>query len=541
MRRTSSEALLAPALACNQDHRPARRGGEAIENVEVRPFCSSHILDETTTLPACLARAAITLLLLSLSQGVRAQAATYQVGPTRPYLSVGSLPPLNAGDVVEIDPATYNEVKRWTRSGTAADPIVIRGVGGSRPVFDATGLTVDGAMPNPRAVFQVEGNFITLEHLEFKNARNGNNGAGIRVTSGNNVTVRNCKITSCDMGFMCDNNSNLLIEASEIASNGTALYDGYSHNLYLGGNNATLRFCYIHDALYGQNFKSRGHYTELLYCYIADSQDGEIGLVDAAETAAANSQAVMIGNVVISKPRLSGYNTGRFIQFGQDSGGQHNGTLFAFNNTFIAGDGRIQFLSANATGACVVAENNIFYGSDRITGTLGGGIGGSNNWMQSSAAVPATFFTTIQGSDPGFINRAQRNLHLTSSSACRNRGSSSLTYLDGAGGAHSGLPVLEYVNHLQSRSRPDDGKLDLGAYEYRQPLITDLKLIGPDCFIDFVAVSGTQYDLQSTSNLSSGAWVAVTTNISGIDGTIETVDSNAAGHPVRFYRIKTGS
>jgi len=475
-----------------------------------------------------------------LFQGAPARAGIYQVGPTRPYHTVGSLPPLNPGDVVEIDPGTYNEVKRWTRSGTAANPIVVRGIGGPRPVFDATGLTVDGAMPNPRAVFQVEANYVTLENLEFRNARNGNNGAGIRVTFGNNVTVRNCRITSCDMGFMCDNNSNLLIEASEIASNGTALYDGYSHNLYLGGNNATLRFCYIHDALYGQNFKSRGHYTELLYCYIADSQDGEIGLVDAAETAPANSHAVMIGNVVISKPRLSGYNSGRFIQFGQDSGGQHNGTLFAFNNTFIAGDGRIQFLSANATGACVVANNNILYGSDRITGAVGGGIGGSNNWMQSGAIVPGTFFTTVQGSDPGFIDRAQRNFHLTSGSVCRNRGLNSLTCLDGAGGVHSGVPVLEYVDPLKGRPRPDDGKLDLGAYEYRQPLITDLKLIGADCLIDFVAVSGTQYDLQSTSNLSSGTWVPVISNIAGIDGTIETTDSNAVGRPTRYYRIRTG-
>src|SRR5206468_872965 len=100
----------------------------------------------------------------------------------------------------------------------------------------------------------------------------------------------------CDMGIMCDNNTNFSIESSEIASNGTSLYNGYSHNLYLGGNNTTVRFCYIHDALFGQNFKTRGHYTELLYNYIADSQDGEIGLVDAATTTATNSNAVLIGN-----------------------------------------------------------------------------------------------------------------------------------------------------------------------------------------------------------------------------------------------------
>jgi len=473
-----------------------------------------------------------------LAGGVCARAATYQVGPARFYHTVGSLPALHAGDSVDIDPATYNEVKRWTAAGTAAQPITVRGVGASRPIFDATGLIVDGAMPHPRAVFQVEADYITLENLEFRNARNGDNGAGIRVSSGNNVTVRNCRITMCDMGIMCDNNSNLVVEASEVCSNGTSLYDGYSHNFYLGGKSATIRFCYIHDSLYGQNFKTRAHYTELLYNYIADSQDGEVGLVDAAETAATNSHAVMIGNIVISKPRLSGYNSGRFIQFGQDSAGQHNGTLFAFNNTFIAGDGRIQFLSANTAGATIVANNNIFYGSDKVVGTLGGGISGSDNWLQATATVPTNFHTSVTGSDPDFVNRASRDVHLTAASTCRDWGLNALVYLDGTGATHSGLPTQEYVNHLQSRPRPSDGQTDLGAYEYRAPGFSAIRFSGNDCLLDFTAATGNQYELQSTSNLAGNFWSPVRSNIPGTDGAIHVTDTNAASQPKRFYRLK---
>jgi len=484
-----------------------------------------------------------TLLLLALlaawlAGGAWARAATYQVGPARAYTAVGSLPSLSPGDIVEIDPATYNEVKRWTQPGTAAQPITVRGVGAVRSLFDATGLNVDGSLPNPRAVFQVEADYIILENLEFQHATNGDNGAGIRVTSGNNVTVTNCRIALCDMGIMCDNNSNLVVEASEICSNGTSLYDGYSHNFYLSGNSATIRFCYIHDSLNGQNFKTRAHYTELFYNYISDSQDGEVGLVDATETAAMNSHAAMIGNIVISKPRLSGYNSGRFIQFGQDSGGQHNGTLFAFNNTFVAGDGRIQFLSANATGATVVAHNNVFYGSGQIIGTLGGGISGSNNWMQSSATVPATFYASTTGSDPGFVNLAARDLHLIGASSCRNRGLNALLYLDGTGAAHSGLPTLEYVNHLQNRPRSSDGQTDLGAYEYHLPTFSAIRFSGNDCFVDFTTAAGNQYDLQSTSNLAGNFWLTVSTNIQGTDGTIRITDTNAITQARRFYRVQ---
>ncbi len=424
-----------------------------------------------------------------LARPACAPAATYQVGPTRPYHTIGSLPGLNPGDVVEIDASTYNEVKRWTRPGTAARPILVRGVGPSRPLFDAAGQNVDGALPHPRAVFQVEANHITLENLEFRNARNGNNGAGIRVTSGNNVTLRDCRVTACDMGVMCDNNRNLVIERCEIASNGTSSHDGYSHNLYLGGNNATVRFCYIHDALRGQNFKTRAHYTELLYNYIADSQDGEVGLVDATETAAAHSHALLLGDFIISKPRLSGYNSARFIQFGQDCGGRHAGTLYAFNNTFVAGDGRIQFLSANTPDAAIVACNNIFDGSDQIVGTPGGGISGTNNWLRSTATVPAAFFASTVGGDPGFVNRATRDLRLTADSACRNRGLNALCYLDGTGAAYSGLPVLEYVDHQQNRPRPRDGQTDLGAYEVSAPAFSSVRLSRAGCLHDFPTVA----------------------------------------------------
>jgi hypothetical protein len=455
-----------------------------------------------------------------LAGAVAARAATYQVGPTRSYTTVGSLPALSPGDVVEIDSATYHEVKRWTTSGTAVNPITIRGIGVTRPVFDAAGLNVSGSLPNPRAVFQVEGSYTVLQNLEFRNATNGNNGAGIRVTSANNVTVSNCRITACDMGFMSDACTNLVIETSEIGSNGTALADGYSHNLYLSGYSATIRFCYIHDALNGQNFKTRGHYTELLYNYIADSQDGEVGLVDAAATADANSHAVMIGNIVISKSRLSAYNTSRFIQFGQDSGGAHNGTLFAFNNTFIAGDNRIKFLSANATGSTLIADNNVFHGSDQIVGTSGDGATGANNWMPTTATVPAGFTGSVLGSDPGFVDRANRNLLLNATSGCRNQGLGSFTFLDGAGISQSGVPSFEYVNHQQCRARPTDATLDLGAYEYAASL-TQLQLLMPG----ETAAPGTPAGKTGTPTAQT-VGTAFNVTVNAVDGNWNVVSTN---------------
>ncbi|HJZ87668.1 MAG TPA: hypothetical protein VKN99_20980, partial [Polyangia bacterium] len=403
-----------------------------------------------------------------------ARATTYQVGAGMPYPTLASLPRLVPGDVVEINPGTYNEVKRWTDSGAVGNPITIRGVGSARPVIDASGRSVDGVLPNPRAVFQIEGGNIVIENLELVNARNGDNGSGIRVTGSGavNVVIRGCKIDNCDMGIMSDGNDNLLIDASEIASNGTSSFSGYSHNLYLGGQKTTIQYSYIHDSLYGQNVKSRGHYTELLYNFIADSQDGEVGLVDAAETSAPNSNAVMIGNVVVSKPRMSGWNNGRFVWFGQDQGGAHNGTLYLINNTFMAGDARIYFVDANASGASIVASNNIFYNSNTITGG-NGPLSGSNNCVPSTAAVPSGLGATVMAADLGLASPSSRDFHLLAGSPCRDAAVGAPTYTDGAGGSQSGVPMFEYVVDLQQVPRPSDGRLDIGAYEYGAVVVPD--------------------------------------------------------------------
>jgi hypothetical protein len=244
------------------------------------------------------------------------------------------------------------------------------------------------------------------------------------------------------------------------------LYDGFSHNLYLGGGATRIQYSYIHDSTNGQNVKSRGHYTELFYNLIAYSQDGEIGLVDdPSETGLPDSNAVLIGNVVVSKPRMSGYNCCRFVWFGQDSGGPHTGTLYAFNNTFVAAETRINFLDANTTGSAIVASNNIFFGSQSLRASSFS-LSGGNNWASSGTASPAGLSGTVLGADPLFVVPGSRDYRLQASSPCIDKGTSALTYLDGSGNPQPGAPLDEYVLDLQGMTRPSDAHLDIGAFEY---------------------------------------------------------------------------
>src|SRR5687767_6072973 len=83
------------------------------------------------------------VLLLASFSASSALATTYEVGPGKAYTSIGAVPweSLVAGDIVLINwrSAPYKEKWAIGGTGTAAQPIVVRGVlgpGGERPVID---------------------------------------------------------------------------------------------------------------------------------------------------------------------------------------------------------------------------------------------------------------------------------------------------------------------------------------------------------------------------------------------------------------------
>lgn len=324
----------------------------------------------------------------------RTNAATYQIGPQREIKTLGAVVPnLKAGDVVEIDSGTYRETVTISAQGTREKPILIRGSGAARPIFDAENLNLSGVGAIPRGIIQIEGAFIVLEHLEFKNARNEQNAAGVRLLDSRWATIRDCVISRCDMGVFGGDRETALIENCEVFENGTEAHNGGSHNFYMHGNRVVVRGCYIHDSLWGQNYKSRAHYNELWWNLIKDSNEGEVGFVDAnGHTDAPNSNVLMVGNTLISKAERTG-NAAKFVLFGSElpaPDGVHNGTLFLFHNTFIAGNERVQFITLDDPQARLVAQQNMFVGSRNILRLARPAveIRAQNNVLPSNAIVP---------------------------------------------------------------------------------------------------------------------------------------------------------
>ena len=115
------------------------------------------------------------------------QAATYDVGPGQPLAAIGDVPwvSLGPGDEVRIHwrPQPYRE--KWVigRAGTAAAPIVVRGIpgpGGERPIISGDGATTPDPLDftnDQRGVIKIGSanvpqdtipRYIVLENLEIR-------------------------------------------------------------------------------------------------------------------------------------------------------------------------------------------------------------------------------------------------------------------------------------------------------------------------------------------------------------------------------------
>ena len=380
---------------------------------------------------------------------------------------------LGPGDIVEVDPGTYTDVCQLKASGTAEQPIILRGLPGQMPVFDASSDDVSGAGPTPRAIFQFTGgSYWQVSHLELKNAHNATlNGAAFRVTAGSHdIVIRDVSVHDCQNGMMSDGVATVTVESSEIFHNGAG--DGRSHNFYMQGERTTLIGNHIHDSnTGGQNVKLRSRYAELLYNRIENAGNYEIDVIQGPLTSNANANAVLIGNV-ISRPASSDNNS-QVILFGTDNGTEtaRNGSLYVLNNTFILknASNRLFHAIAPVAGSQIVFENNIVFSAADRTGLVAdpiteGILSGSHNWIGSNVMAAGSLTATLTGDAPGFVSA--EDFHLGATSPAVDQGLGTPTFKDGAGTVQSGVPAQEFSAPTGVTHRAVVGSLDMGAFEF---------------------------------------------------------------------------
>jgi hypothetical protein len=426
-----------------------------------------------------------------------AQATTYEVGTGKPYANIGNVPieSLKAGDLVLIYARStpYREKFGITTSGTAAAPITIRGVrdaNGVRPQLIGENSTTRVALNFPsdaRGVINVYGaNYVVIEGLDISRARgafkddNGSaatfqsNASAIYLQSGSHLTVRDCIMRDSGNGFFSTSaTSDVLVDGSYIYGNGN-VGSIYEHNNYTESNGIVFqnnRFGPLCSGCPGNNLKDRSAGTVVRYNWI-EGGNRALDLVESGTwTGLASYRTTMVyGNVLIE---LNDSGNPQVVHYGGDGGDlstYRKGTLHFVHNTVISyRSSRTKLFGMSSNDEKAEVRNNIIY--DTAGGSLmsiSDGPGAfvlSANWISSGWSTGVSGGTLTQaalqitGTNPGFVNLASWDYHLTATSPARNM----------AGALEAGAPTIDrqYVPHLKSEARVTEGKPDIGAFEYR--------------------------------------------------------------------------
>ena len=456
--------------------------------------------------------ASLLLGVLGLAIGSPLVARTYDVGPDQEFAAIGRVPweSLAAGDTVRIHwrPEPYREKWAICTAGSAEAPLTVIGLPGpdaQMPVVDGNRATTREAMDfwgEDRAVIKVGGTnaaptllprHIVIENLEIRGAtsahsfqgRKGDapyrdNAAAIWLESGENLTVRNCRLYDCANGLVSSRQTrNVLVEGCSIYGNGTEL-GIYQHNVYTESEGITFQFNRLgplRPDAFGINLKDRSSGTVIRYNWI----EGGNRLIDLVESdyphiyeRADYRESFVYGNVLIKLPDSPNKQVCHYGGDQDNPAKYRNGTLYMCHNTIVSRRaGAVTLFRLTAACDTVVIRNNIFWcsssaGSMLLMPSLGTASLGLN-WFPQSFETMLRFVRSeegvraeaeqIFGVEPGFLDAAGGDYRLAPGSVCSGRA----VPLPDAMLPRYAL-TAEYVPHGGQRPRNVGAAADLGAF-----------------------------------------------------------------------------
>ncbi len=295
-------------------------------------------------IPSRIALATLAMLVACASAAALSP-AVLTVGPGRRFATVAAaMRVVHPGDTIKVWPLAHDQPYQRVAVQVDTPDLTIEAARRHSLVkLSGAGFNYSGRGSTPRAIFQFNphADHCTLIGFDLSGAHNHSfNGAGVRINAANHVTIRDCYIHANDMGIMSNGSLSRhtgaaqVVEDCHITRNGNEHQPGYNHNLYMGGTSVLIYDCDISRSLTGHNVKSRAHLTIIQYCYIHDSDNREIDLVDArGNTDRPHSDALILGCLIVKKPHMSGNH--EVINFGRDGAANHTGTLYMVHDTVI--------------------------------------------------------------------------------------------------------------------------------------------------------------------------------------------------------------
>lgn len=365
------------------------------------------------------------------------------------------------------------------------------------------------------------------ENITIKNCHIHQCGNGIFINSVVDDNNGNGNFDSGDVSLI---SRNILIEHCYIHNNGC--YNGNScHNIYCEASGSIFQYNYLGGKKAGSNesncLKDRSAGTIIRYNYVEGIDQGHLlDLVEAEASAPLMKEepdyhnTYVYGNIFINPP--SGPVTP--IHYGGDHCDYNlyrRGFLYFFNNTFVNIANQSQKYrtslfffpvsdyfsgppwcteSPAAFDEALIASNNIIYNTPSSNGEVPSDLyllqtdlfsthsfqhnfisdgfqnGFSGVWDFSTnqykpfiASVAHTQTFSPEENEPGFVDLSVYDLHLTDNAFCRDIGNLDINPF---------VVANEYINHQNFMTRYENGLLDLGAFEYQNPLsIPDYKFV----------------------------------------------------------------
>ncbi|MCC6336395.1 MAG: hypothetical protein IT380_20715 [Myxococcales bacterium] len=409
-------------------------------------------------------------------------AATIPVGPSRAItqLSAVNQSQVMPGDVIEVDGnATYQPV-RWTRSGAAGNPIVIRGLraAGARPRIMGGTNTIE-----------VEADHVVVEGFELT-------GGSFRCFfhHGDDLVLRDSVVHDCPAHGVLgadQGSGSLLMEYVEVhhCGNGTSQHQIYMATDEVAHPGAVFRMqhCYVHDATGGNNVKSRAERNEIYFNWIEGAQYHELELIGPDPNGAAAGWTIdlkredsdVVGNVL--KKTATTY----VARIGGDATGWSKGRYRFVNNTIIVRPGGSAVFRLFDELESVEMHNNVIV----VDGTGAPNVlranaaemqwvgmvrrlSGSNNWLPANATnVPMEWTAMISGASPGLANVAMNDPRPVVGSPLIDAATTTMPSPPGAVfpnplAVPTHEPPLRVLMTGAAPVRPAAGALDVGAYEF---------------------------------------------------------------------------
>ena len=534
------------------------------------------------------------LLLVLQAGAARGQGLTYDVGPGQPLLTLSDVPweSLLPGDTVLVHWQASPYRDKWviTRSGTQADPITVRGLpgpAGERPVVSGDGAVTRRALDfwnEVRGVIKIGGasvpadltpEWIVIEGLEVRSAHpnysflddGGNsqtyagNAAAIYVEKGRHLTIRDCELHDSGNGLFigspdADPTIDVLIERNELHGNGN-VGSAFEHNSYTEALGITFQenlYRSLRPGADGNNLKDRSAGLVVRYNWI-EGGNRQLDLVNAGAGSAVEQDpsyrlTQVYGNVLIEP---EGAGNRQMVHYGGDSGNEaeyRKGLLLFHHNTVVSERiGRSTLFRLSSNEERCDARNNVVFlpnaSGDQLELVSDAGVLDWTHdflepgWSFSFFGTLGTFNdagTTVEGSDPGFVDAATNDFELRADAACRDAGTVLASAAD---------PVLrEPVAPRSSRPRPDDGLPDIGAHEHATAIplpgeALDLRLAGQELSWT-PAPDAAEHEIArgELSPLAAAGLAASSLDcLSGLAGT-SLVDAETAGPAGRWYLVR---